>query len=102
MQQRVCHGFSATDALVISSKLGNRRPNLGQKAGEPGLLRTQQDTSQRRGENVHREVSPIKGLYRRLERHWIFYAVGRQVVTENERKIGRTVTQAAGGRPVPP
>ena len=75
--------------------------SAGQKAGEPGLLRTQQDASQRRGDDVHREVRPIKGLYRRLERHWIFYAVGRQVVTENERKIGRTVKQAAGGRPVP-
>jgi len=62
--------------------------------GAPGEDWVYLHAGQRRGDDVHR-VSLIKRLYRRLERHWIFYSVGRQVVTENERKIGRTVTQAA-------
>src|SRR5215217_1261424 len=76
--------------------------SAGQKAGEPGLLRTQQDASQRRGDDVHREVRPIKGLYRRLERHWIFHAVGRQVVTETSaRSAERSHRRPAAGPCLP-
>jgi hypothetical protein len=70
---------------------------------ELGPPRPQPDARQRRGDDVRRELSLINKLYRALERHWIFYAVGRQIVTQNERKIGRKVTQAAtaGARPAP-
>jgi hypothetical protein len=55
--------------------------------GAPGRTGSNLHADQRRGDDARREVSRIKKLYLRLERHWIFYAVGRQVVTENERKI---------------
>jgi hypothetical protein len=59
----------------------------GPGPGAPGENWVYLHAGQRRGDDVRRVVSPIKRLYLRLERHWIFYAVGRQTVTENERRI---------------
>jgi hypothetical protein len=86
--------ISTSDSAGQEGAETSSRPRSG--PGAPGRTGFDLHDGQRRGDDVHR-VSLIKRLYRRLERHWIFYPVGRQVVTENERKIGRTVDTGGDG-----